>query len=88
MGLKLFINLPPTVTNLSHIKVLKAVHKVCYFTPLYKNFTQRRVLNCLWHSQWKPSIKDSGINHPEGTIYLYYPSYYTTYLISDKGLKC
>jgi len=47
MGLRLFINLPPTVTSLSHIKVYKVVHNVHYFTPLYKNLHQVKVLNCL-----------------------------------------
>jgi hypothetical protein len=47
VGLKLFSNLPPTVTSLSHIKVNKVVHNVCYFTPLYKNLPQVKAVNCL-----------------------------------------
>jgi hypothetical protein len=47
MGLRLFGNLPPTVTSLSHVKVHKVVHNVCYFTHLYKNLHQVKVLNCL-----------------------------------------
>ena len=47
MGLKLFSNLPPTVMSLSHIRVLKAVHNICYLTPWYKNLPHVKVLNCL-----------------------------------------